>query len=121
MSHRFKLLIVDDQPDVRGALRRTLLTLGNEVQAASNAAEAIAMLARGHFDFIISDYDMPVMNGLALLRVVREKHPTVRRVLLTGRASAQLAHDALRDNTADRFLQKPWHGLDFQRALVETL
>jgi len=71
------VLVVDDEPAALDALRRTLRNLPLEVRYAQNAVEALALVAAGVPDLLISDFSMPGMDGLALLQQVKQHHPGV--------------------------------------------
>lgn len=112
MTKKAKILIVDDERDVRSALRRTLREL--DVIEADCADDALAILATEKVDAVISDYDMKGGNGLDLLQRVRIRYPAVVRILLTGRASIPVVCRALNERTVDRILLKPWTQVDLK-------
>jgi len=104
-----QVLIVDDDPDLRAALRRELCGAGYDCAEAGDADEAMAVMSDQLIDAVVSDYDMPGMNGLDLLQRIRLGHPHVFRILLTGRADVEMAARALNEGAAHRFLLKPWN------------
>jgi len=77
------ILIVDDERSIRTMLS-DYLAKSYDVVCAENGTEALALLADRHIDVVISDISMPGMDGLELLRVVRERHPAVKYALMTG-------------------------------------
>jgi CheY-like chemotaxis protein/anti-sigma regulatory factor (Ser/Thr protein kinase) len=77
------ILIVDDERHVREMLAE-YLAKSHEVACARNGAEALALLGGRAVDLVITDIAMPEMNGIELLRTVRERHPGVKYALLTG-------------------------------------
>lgn len=82
---KISMLVVDDDEPVRSALRRTLGRASATIRWAASAEEALALIAAGVPDLLLSDYRMPgAMNGLALLSKVHLEHPRVRCVLHTG-------------------------------------
>ncbi len=81
---RGKITIADDSPVARHLLRETLETLGYEVREAQDGQAALALLAEALPDALISDYEMPHMDGLELLGAVREKYPDLPVVLLSS-------------------------------------
>ena len=106
------LLIVDDDPEVRGALRRALRGSEYAVIEAADGAVGLAIFRTNPVDVVISDYEMPGMDGLELLQRVRLHDPRVLRVLLTGRADLQVAMRALNEGAVNRMLLKPWDHVD---------
>ena len=86
METRYKILLVDDDPDLLEVYRDTLALLPSqpEVHTAPSGARAMAMLEADSYRLLISDLKMPKMDGLQLLSVVRRKFPELRTVVLTS-------------------------------------
>ncbi len=106
------LLIVDDDPDVRGAIRRALRGSEYAVIEAADGPVGLAIFRTNPIDVVISDYEMPEMDGLEFLQRVRLHDPRVLRVLLTGHADLQVAMRALNEGAVNRMLLKPWDHVD---------
>jgi chemotaxis protein histidine kinase CheA len=99
---RRRVLIVDDSPIVRDLLSELLSSVGLEVRSAADGAAALEMLAEQPADLIVSDVEMPVMDGFELLRQLRDRAMRVPVVMVTTRGSvsdralaAELGADAL--------------------------
>jgi two-component system chemotaxis response regulator CheY len=105
-----KVLIVDDQNSVRQMTRMTLEELGfKHIHEAENGVAAMETASLQPLDLIISDYNMPEMDGLGLLRAVRG-HPVARKVpfiLLTGRGDRELVVKAAQAGV-NNYLVKPF-------------
>jgi response regulator RpfG family c-di-GMP phosphodiesterase len=102
-----KILLVDDVDDVRNSVAR-MLERRYDVVTASDAREAIDLFAReGPFPVVVSDYSMPGMNGIQLLREVHSHAPDTVGILLTGVPDLEMAAAALREQGIFRFLSKP--------------
>lgn len=105
-----KVLIVDDQNSVRQMTRMTLEQLGiRHVHEAENGVNAMETASIQPLDLVISDYNMPEMDGLGLLRAIRG-HPVVRKlpfILLTGRGDKELVVKAAQAG-ANNYLIKPF-------------
>lgn len=112
-----KILIVDDEENVRNALRRSLRKEGYELFFAAEPGEALAVLSRQEVDLVLSDHLMPNMTGLELLKVVRDRYPGCMRMILTGHADMQTAIDAINHGEIYRFLTKPWDDVDLKVTL----
>jgi PAS domain S-box-containing protein len=98
---------VDDEPEFL-EMSATLLERASddiEVLTAEGGEQAVDVLDGGHVDCVVSDYDMPGMDGLDLLREVRERYPTVPFILLTARGSEGVASEAISAGVDD-YLQK---------------
>jgi EAL domain-containing protein (putative c-di-GMP-specific phosphodiesterase class I) len=101
-----RILVADDDAALRRLMSRLLRDAGHEVLLASDGAEALRAFAEGHVDLIVSDISMPQMDGVTLLRRVRELNEDIPFILLAGAPSANTAIDALRFH-ATEYLPKP--------------
>jgi putative nucleotidyltransferase with HDIG domain len=106
---RFKILCVDDEPNILSALRRMFMLAGFEVEEASSGAEALQKLEQKEFHLILSDMQMPEMNGADFLAQVRQRWPKVMRLMLTGTADLKAAISAINEGEIYRYLTKPWN------------
>lgn len=102
-----KLLIVEDEQDVRLSLANFLRKRGFAVREAENGQRALEALQSLPADIIISDIRMPVLDGLGLLKVVRERHPQADVVLVTAFQDIDTAIEATRHQAAD-YIRKPY-------------
>jgi EAL domain-containing protein (putative c-di-GMP-specific phosphodiesterase class I)/CheY-like chemotaxis protein len=105
-AHRGRVLLVDDEPALQRAYRRALTAAGFLVETADNGAAAARMFRDGTFHTVVSDIAMPEMDGMQLLRAIREHDLDVPVVLVTGAPSVETAIQAL-DYGALRYLVKP--------------
>ena len=101
-----RLLIVDDDLDVRSAHARFLRVEGFEVSVASDATSAIGRLSEEAFDLMITDLKMPGSDGLELTQWVRESLPDLPIFLISGMATMPEVVGAMRLGAVD-FLEKP--------------
>ncbi|MDQ3132987.1 MAG: sigma-54 dependent transcriptional regulator [Acidobacteriota bacterium] len=101
------LLIVDDEQSYRQLLTLVFEGDGHHIRTAANGREALTMLEEEPADVIISDVKMPDMDGIELLRAVREFLPDTGVVLMTAFASVETARNAFKLG-ADDFIQKPF-------------
>jgi PAS domain S-box-containing protein len=102
-----RLLLVDDEPLFLIVSKKFLEKddSGIECDTCSSAGEALEKLAASSYDATVSDYDMPEMDGIALLKVVRAQYPDLPFILLTGRGREEVVIEAL-NHGADFYLQK---------------
>ncbi|MED5374471.1 MAG: sigma-54 dependent transcriptional regulator [Myxococcota bacterium] len=101
-----RVLVVDDDKAVRTALGVNLRKAGYQVELASSAKEALRMLDQQATDLVLSDVAMPGMTGLELLKVLRERWPDTRAVIMTGYGSVQDAVSTMKQG-ADDYIIKP--------------
>ncbi|GBQ34568.1 response regulator [Gluconacetobacter azotocaptans] len=109
-ASQIKALIVDDQSSIRQVLANSLAQLGfMSIAQRKDGKEALEYLDQNPTHLVISDFNMPVMDGLALLRAVRG-NPKIQKVafiILTSEASRDLVQDAVKAGV-NNFLAKPY-------------
>jgi len=101
------ILIVDDEKNIRMTLSQSLESLGVEMDAAGSGEEALAKLKERDFGLILLDIRMPGMDGMEVLRQVREVRPDIRIIMITAYGTIESAVEAMKLGAAD-FLQKPF-------------
>ncbi len=106
MSTAPNILIVDDEPRMRDSLSIILRSEGYETKLSSNGEEAIGCLSEREFDLVLLDVIMPGMDGYEVLEHLRRTHPDTMVLMMTGRASAQSAVEAIKKGAYD-YLSKP--------------
>jgi CheY-like chemotaxis protein len=112
------LLIVDDEEDIREMLSRHFRYLGYDVDTACNGKDALDKLAQKKVDILISDIMMPELNGVELLRNVRNDYPMVRPIMITGYVTMDNALACMRYG-ADKCIFKPLSDLSLLEKAVE--
>jgi DNA-binding NtrC family response regulator len=117
-----RLLIVDDEKDLRTLLSDVLLTQGYEISSAEDGEEAIAMLQRDKYDLTLLDLQMPNVDGIQVLKFIKEHSPKTRAIVLTGYADLKHAMEAKEFGASD-FIGKPYKLHDvlstIERVLIE--
>ncbi len=101
------VLLLDDEPNVLSALRRALRKEPYDLLCACSAEEALDILDRRPIDVVVSDQDMPGMTGTAFLAQVRKTYPKTTRFMLTGKATLDVALQAISDDAVSQFFTKP--------------
>lgn len=104
------VLLVDDEEMILKVTSRILERDGYQVQTAVCSAEAVAILERVRVDVIVCDHRMPGRSGLDLLSEVRDEHPDVMMIVLSGGMSAVQASQAIIELGVHEVLQKPCPG-----------
>jgi DNA-binding NtrC family response regulator len=114
------ILVADDEELYRRALERILARVGHTVVTARDATEALRVLTQQPVDLVLSDIQMPGINGLELVRQIHEVSPDLPCIVITGYGSAEQSVEALRAG-AFWYLEKPFEQghLDVVRRLVE--
>jgi len=107
MANGINVLHVDDSPDFAD-LTETFLCREHgdlDVETAARAEAALEYLAEDSFECVVSDYDMPGLNGIEFLRAVRSEYPDLPFILFTGKGSEEVASEAITAGATD-YLQK---------------
>ncbi len=104
----WRILCVDDEPNIVASLRRLFRGSGYQVTTATSGAQAIAHLEQEPVDLVFSDMRMPGMSGAQLLEQIRERWPKTTRVLLTGYADVGSTIAAINSGEVYRYITKPW-------------
>jgi len=115
------VLVVEDDPDVRGLLERLVTGAGYRVLSAGTGAEALAVIGsdRAVVDLILTDIGLGDMHGAELARRVQELRPGVRVVYSSGHVRAAASPEGM--PPGDAFLLKPYRAEDLKRVLGQVL
>ena len=106
MAEKIRVLYVDDERSLRDIGKKFLEQSGDfTVFTAESAREALALVKEQHIDAVISDYQMPTMNGIDLLKAVRNTNPDLPFVFFSGKGTKEIVIEAFRHG-ADLYLQK---------------
>ena len=90
-----KVLVIDDDPEILEVLRDTLQLRNFHCLLAHSGTEALATLGKEDIELVLTDINMPKMNGIELLREVSRKWPSVLRMIMTGRADLETTIEAI--------------------------
>jgi DNA-binding NtrC family response regulator len=101
-----KVLLIDDEVEFLEALSERMEIRGMDVTTAENAKAAVSAINSGDFDAIVLDLQMPDMNGIDMLKVIRETNPDMQVILLTGQATLEAGIQAMKLGAMD-FMEKP--------------
>ncbi len=104
---KIKILVVDDELSIRESLSGWLQQDGFEVETAAEGNAALAMIQENHYDIMLIDVKMPEMDGLTLLKKLKEIEPDTAVVMMTAHGAIQDAVDAMRLGAYD-YLLKPF-------------
>src|SRR5438876_10608093 len=102
-----KILIVDDEVELKNALVEALVAQSFEVQGFTNGRDALAALREENFDVLLCDLMMPEMDGIALVKAALEIDPHLIAIIMTGQGTIQTAVDAMKAGTFD-YVLKPF-------------
>lgn len=114
------ILLVEDDRFFREMFSKLLQTEGYQVETASCGTDGLEMLANGQYALVITDLVMPDISGLEILSRVRESHPTVDVIMVTGNANLESAIFALKHGARD-YLVKPVNPDEFKHSVAQCI
>ena len=115
-----RLLIVDDEAQIRASLTRALSLMGFAVEAAASGEEALERLERALYDVMVLDIHMPGMGGVEVMQRAHQIRPQLLIVVLTGHATLESAIAAVKSEAVD-YLLKPASVYDIASAVTKAL
>ncbi len=114
------VLLVDDDYDMRELLQRNLKALNFHTYKASSVNEAIEILKSNSVDFLITDLQMPGINGLELIKFTQEHFPEIPKLVITGYPSLDSAVNSVKSGAID-YLVKPFKMEELRNAIEQVL
>jgi len=114
-----RVLVVDDEQNLRKVLAATLIREGYEVQVASDGEEALLLLERDGADVVVTDLVMPKLDGLSLLRRVAARHPDVPVIVITAHGRIDSAVTAMKAGAFD-FVAKPFEHSELKAIIAKA-
>jgi two-component system, probable response regulator PhcQ len=118
---RHAILMVDDEPNVLKSFQRALRKEPYTLMTAQSGEEGLKLLEAREVSLVISDYNMPWMNGLDFLKTVKTLYPHILAIMLTGQAEINIAVQAINEAGVYKFIQKPWEDADLKITIVRAL
>lgn len=119
MEPKIKLLIVDDEERFLQTLSKRLGMRDFDVTPVSSGEAAVEQARKEHFDLALVDLKMPGIDGDEVLRILKEEHPLIEVIILTGHGSVQSAVDCTRAGSYS-YLTKPAETDELMRVLKEA-
>ena len=111
------VLIVDDKDSLRDMLAQTLSVEGYEVKAAADGEKAMELADASRFDVVLTDLRLPSMDGIEVLRRIKEMDPSQEVIMMTAFGTIETAVHAMKLGAFD-FLTKPFEELDVLAAAL---
>ena len=115
-----KVILVDDHDLSLNSMHNFLMSIGFDVQAFTSPLEALNASRDNNYDLIVSDFHMPHMNGIKLIRDIRTHLPLIKSILVTGSSSDQTVINAQQAGI-DHFFPKPIQITEFMRVINEMI
>jgi DNA-binding NtrC family response regulator len=102
-----RILVIDDEPVVCKSVKKILERKGHSVDMAHRGKDGLDLIDRNNYDILIVDLKMPGVDGLEVLKLVRESHPSIPVLMITGFASVENAVESMKLGAFD-YIQKPF-------------
>ncbi len=115
------VLFVDDEQNVLNSLKRLLYDEPWSTFFADSGADGLEILKKENVDLVISDVRMPVTDGIAFLKQVKELYPQVVRIFLSGHADHKAVIQALAEGSAQQLIPKPWKDEELKEVIRGAL
>ena len=120
MFFMHSILIIDDEADDLKALERTLTTVA-QVHSAASGKEGLEILKKETVSLIICDQRMPEMTGIEFFKAIKDSHPHIIRIILTGYTDAQDLIEAINEVGLYRYITKPWDNQELKLVIQRAL
>ena len=115
-----RILVADDDKSIQDVVSELLEFMGFEVALAGNGIEAMAVFLDSSFDLVLTDLQMPVMDGLSLASHIKERSPSTPVILLTG-SDGETVRKKMERAPVDSVIFKPFRLEDLQRTVQGAL
>lgn len=109
MGEEIKILCVDDEQNILNVFKRVFLDNNYMILCATSGQDGLKMLEQEDVQIVISDYRMPVMNGIEFLKEVCKRWPQTVRIMLSGYADTAAVVSAINEGQIYKFIPKPWN------------
>jgi CheY-like chemotaxis protein len=115
-----KVLVVDDDQNIRCVVSQMLSCLGYDVVSTDSGENGLALFLKHQFDLVITDFEMPGMDGIDLAAHIKEKSPFTFVILMTGQDKA-FTLAKIKDSLVDQALFKPFFLTEIQEKIQSVL
>ncbi len=119
-THTYSILLVDDEPGIRNVLAITLTHAGFTVLPATDGDAGLQLFFEKHPDIVITDIKMPGIDGIELLKQIKEASPETEVIMITGHGDMDLAVKSLQYEAAD-FITKPIDAAEIETAVQKAV
>ncbi len=115
-----RILVVDDHAAARESVADVLRHAGYEVECSASAVEALPILGRKRFDVVVTDLQMPGMDGLEFIRQMSQRRLRVQVLMITAHATISSAVEAMRHGAFD-YLEKPFDVIQLEALVARAI
>ena len=119
-GHKRRILVVDDEKNIRLTVQHSLIAADYEVETAANGAEGLDKFRDGHYDLILMDLRMPQINGIEMLREIREHDKHIAAIVITAYLTIDTLLEAFSLGVSD-YIRKPFSPNDVREMVRRVL
>ncbi len=120
MDKQLRVLVVDDEPKICHLIEEMLAQEGYMVDISFSGTDALQMIKIYNYHLLITDLDMPGIDGLELIQKVKKQNSEIRAIMVTGNTTVDHATWSLRYGI-DNYVKKPFNIIDLKKAVKQTL
>jgi DNA-binding NtrC family response regulator len=114
------ILVLDDEKNIRLTIRRCLESPELSIDDAINGEEALKKLTEHNYDLLLLDLKLPGIDGMEILKMVKDKYPEMKVVIISAHGTIQTAVEAMKTGALD-FLEKPFTPADLRAVVHKAL
>ena len=120
MDNQIRILVVDDEPKICHLIERILKREGYQVDASFSGIEALQMIGSFNYHLLLTDLEMPGVDGLELTRKAKKQNPEIRVIMVTGNTTVDIGIRLLRQGV-DGYIKKPFNISELKKVVRQTL
>lgn len=113
------ILFVDDERQILKSINRMFIDSDYKIYLAGSGQEALKILSENLVNIIISDMKMPEMDGYELLKIVKNRYPSIIRIILSGYSDEDIIYRAIHSNIVKMYMFKPWKCDELKETIAE--
>ena len=120
MDKQIRILVVDDEPRICHLILEVLVQEGYMVDVSFSGTDALQMIKKHNYHLLITDLEMPGIDGLELIQKIKKKNPDIRAIMITGNTTVDIATWSLRYRI-DNYMKKPFNIIELRKVVKQTL
>jgi two-component system response regulator (stage 0 sporulation protein F) len=120
MDNQIKILVVDDDPEICHLIEQILKREGYQVDVSFSGIEALQMIRSFNYHLLLTDLEMPGVDGLELARKAKKQDPEIRVIMVAGNTAIDTTVQSLRHGV-DIYITKPFNIFELKKAVKQTL
>ena len=120
MDNQIRILVVDDEPEICHLIEKILKREGYQVDVSFSGMEALQMIRSFNYHLLLTDLEMPGIDGLELIRKAKKQNPEIRVIMVTGNTTVDIDIRSLR-HRIDGYIKKPFNISELKKVVKPTL